>query len=171
MKTTDSLRQWIPGLAGLMSVIAMTSCQTTSNPPNATRVAVSTAAVKWVKVSSQPPTFYPRGVPADCPTDHWSGEWIYTGDERGTRYFIPLHGLGEKRRMLVHDALSARSEGKLKQVAAQDDEILSRNVRNMTLFGPPTFAGLFLAALAEAPVNEIDIHQFKKSWASSKEPH
>lgn len=171
MKIIDSLRPLLPGLAGLISGIAMTSCQTTSNPSNTTRVPMSMSAAKWMKVSSQPPRYYPQGVSVDCPTDHWSGEWVYTGDERGTRYFIPLHGLGERREMLVHDALSARSGRKLAEVAAEDDEILTRNIKNMSLFGPPTYAGLLLGAMGGGTPGDIDIHRLQKEWASSKEPH
>jgi hypothetical protein len=107
---------------------------------------MSMAGAKWVKVSSQPPTYYPGGVPADCPTDHWSGEWVYTGDEKGTRYFIPLHGMGDKREALVHDALSKRSALKLDTIEAEDREILVRNVRNQILYGPPTYALCLMAA-------------------------
>ncbi|MDA7651994.1 hypothetical protein N8582_02245 [Akkermansiaceae bacterium] len=63
----------------------------------------------WVKVSSEPPTWYPRGVPADHPTDYRSGEWIHLKDTANTRFFIPLHGLlSEKRKALEAEAMAAR---------------------------------------------------------------
>jgi hypothetical protein len=75
----------------------------------------------WVNVSSHPPTFYPRGVAPDCPTDSRSGEWVYTGDAKGTRFFIPLRGIvGIPRQTLVQEAMDARSE-KIQRQIGQDD--------------------------------------------------
>jgi hypothetical protein len=125
-----------------------------------------------VKVSAQPPTYYPRGVAADCPTDHWSGDWVDTGDEQGTRYFIPFRSLGgTNRQMLLNDALARRSERKLAAIEAEDDEILARNIRNAALFGPPVYGGLLLAAMGGATAFEIDPHRLQKEWRTSKEPH
>jgi hypothetical protein len=89
-------------------------------PERGTPPAVSDGASQhWVKVSSRPPTFYPRGVAADYPTDFRSGEWVYTGDAQGTRFFIPLRGIvGIPRKTLIDEALSARSEEKKRQIAA-----------------------------------------------------
>lgn len=152
MKTIDSLRQLIPGLAGLISVITMTSCQTTSTPPDATRVAMSSAAAKWVMVSSQPPTYYPRGVPADFPTDHWSGEWVITGDERGTRYFIPIQGLEKTSRQdFVTDAQSRWSEKKRARIVAEDREIRDKRIIQTVVFTPVTVVGFGLLGLSGVP--------------------
>jgi len=75
----------------------------------------------WVNVSSHPPTFYPHGVAVDCPTDYQSGEWIYTGDAQGTRFFIPLRGIvGIPRQSLVQEALDARSERVKRQIAHEN---------------------------------------------------
>ena len=166
MKTIDSLRQLIPGLAGLISVITMTSCQTTSTPPDATRVAMSSAAAKWVMVSSQPPTYYPRGVPADCPTDHWSGEWVITGDERGTRYFIPLHGLDGKRQALVHDALAARSPRKLAQIADEERATRLKTIKYSPVLVPMNL--LLAMGGASSGVDEAmlerAVEEIKETW-------
>ena len=40
----------------------------------------SVSSRHWVKVSSNPPTYYPCGVTADTPTDCHSGEWVHTED-------------------------------------------------------------------------------------------
>jgi hypothetical protein len=53
---------------------------------------VPVSSQHWVKVSSRPPTFYPRGVAVNVPTDCQSGEWVDTADAQAPRYFIPLHG-------------------------------------------------------------------------------
>lgn len=170
MRSTDRIQTLSPLAAGLILAIAVVSYQTIDVPPNATAAKPAPQA-RWVKVSSQPPTYYPRGIPADCPTDHWSGEWVETGDEKGTRYFIPLHGLGERREALVDDALSARSERKLAVIEAEDREILKRNIRNQVLFGPPAYAGLLLAAHAGATSYAIDSDRLQREWITSKQPH
>lgn len=103
------------GRAGiyLSIMISLGSCATTPTPsrtpsgiaPNQT----VTVSVHWVKVRSDPPTWYPRGTRSDCPTDFRSGEWVETGDHEGTRYFIPLHVSGTiSRKLLVNEALAAR---------------------------------------------------------------
>lgn len=171
MKTHPLIHRLLAGVACLVFALAGVSCRTNGVPPPAVLPATVTRS-QWVKVSSRPPTYYPRGVAADCPTDHWSGEWVFTGDDLGTRYFIPFHGLGgADRQSLVHQALAARSERKLAQTAKEDDEILARNIRNMALFGPPTYAGLLLAAMGGATSFEPDVHRLQKEWDSSKQPH
>lgn len=171
MKTTDQIQRLLPVSACLLFAMVAISCQT-STPP-ATDVTKAPTRSYWVKVSSQPPTYYPRGVAADHPTDHWSGEWVDTGDDRGTRYFIPFRDLGGiDRQMLVTEALSRRSERKLAIIEAEDDEILARNIRNMALFGPPVYGGLLLAAMVGVPPSgEIDIHRLEKEWHTAREPH
>lgn len=171
MKTIDSLQHLLPALACLISGMALTACQTTSNSPGPTRVPMSTAAANWVKVSSQPPTYYPAGVPADCPTDHFSGEWVYTGDERGSRYFIPLHGLdGIRRQILVADALGNLSDQKRNQINAEDWELNQRAVRNVVLFGPLVASGVTLAAMAGVDPGDLDYSRLQSEWHTSKHP-
>lgn len=170
MKANPSLHHLYPGFACLVLAFAAISCGTTT-PPSAD-VPKTVIRSHWVKVSSQPSIYYPRGVAANVPTDHWRGEWVDTGDEHGTRYFIPFRDLGgTARQMLVKEALSQRSERKLAVIAAEDDEILARNIRNMALFGPPVYAGLFLAAMGGASAAHIDIHRLEKEWRTSKESH
>jgi hypothetical protein len=140
MKPMNKLRI-MPGLACLLIVIAAASCQTTT-PPAADATKTLTPS-HWVKVSSQPPTYYPRGVSADHSTDHWSGEWVYADDAKGSRYFIPIHGLGTvNRQSLIQEALSARSEKKLAKIAAEDREIRNKGLRKSFILIP---ANLLLA--------------------------
>jgi hypothetical protein len=165
MKTITRIHNLIPGLVCLWFALTSVSCQTTSSPPKTTRIPMSMTATKWVKVSAQPPTYYPCGVAADCPTDHWSGEWVETGDDQGTRYFIPLHGLGKKRDVLVREALSARSARKLAQVEAEDQEILSRNVRNAALLAPPAFVGIIVFSWATMGYGTVDdFYHLGRDW-------
>jgi hypothetical protein len=171
MKATDRILRLYPVFACLLFAMAAMSCQTNTKP-SMERVQQPVTRKNWVMVSSQPPTYYPTGVAPDIPTDHRSGEWVYTDDERGSRYFIPLHGLGTTLRQdLVEEALAARSDRKMEQIAAEDEEILVKNVRNMVLFGPPTYAGLLLAAMGGGAPDEIDIHRLQKEWDTLKQPH
>lgn len=92
---------------GILAAVSC-SCSTSRGVDSSTHVAPKLSK-GWVKVSSKPPTWYPRGVPADHPTDYRSGEWIYLKDNADTRFFIPLHGLLlEKRKALETEAMAAR---------------------------------------------------------------
>jgi len=120
----------------LLPCLCLLSCSTAPcRPPLAPTHANTTPrplSKQWVQVSSKPATWYPRGTPTDCPTDHWSGEWIYTADAKSTRFFIPNHGLSvERRDTLLHEALAVRdvreiedrdrAEIRAKQLAARDN--------------------------------------------------
>lgn len=142
MKTTARIHDLLPVSTCLLFAIAAMSCQTNTKPPTAS-VQQPAMRKNWMKVSSQPPTYYPNGVAADSPTDHWSGEWVYSNDENGSRYFIPIHGLGTvTRQSLVQEALSARSEKKLARIAAEDREIRKQGLRKSFILIP---ANLLLA--------------------------
>ena len=111
----------LPAVLILTATLLLSQCAPTPSKdtqPLATAVAVPSQ--HWVKVSSRPPTYYPRGVAADCPTDCQSGEWVDTEDAWGTRFFIPLHGLGgPSRQTLLQEAWSARSRHKIERIAAE----------------------------------------------------
>jgi len=117
----------LPAVLILPAALLLSQCVPTPTPTPTkdtaprTATAVAVPSQHWVKVSSHPPTFYPRGVAADCPTDCQSGEWIHTGDKQDTRYFIPVRGCGGvPRQTLVNEALAARSDKKVRQIAASD---------------------------------------------------
>lgn len=171
MKANPSHHHLHAGLACLVFAFTAISCRSTA--PHSADVPKTVTRSQWVKVSSQPPIYYPRGVAANTPTDHWSGEWVDTGDEHGTRYFVPFRGLGgTDRQMLVKEALSQRSEKKLAVIAAEDDEILARNIRNMALFGPPVYGTMILAMMAGVPPSgEVDIYRLQKEWHTARQPH
>lgn len=48
----------------------------------------------WYLVSREPPTFYPKGLPEDAPTEGGHGEWVEARN-RTVRWFVPYGGVGE----------------------------------------------------------------------------
>lgn len=131
----------ISRIAGLLAFIllpclCLISCSTAPcRPPLVPAQANASPrppSKQWVQVSFKPATWYPRGTPTDCPTDHWNGEWIYTANAKSTRFFIPNHGLSAERRdTLLHEALAVRdvidiedrdrAEIRAKQLAERDN--------------------------------------------------
>ena len=113
--------------AVLIPLLALLLCQCATAPR--TSPAALVASSRWVQVASHPPTFYPRGVGLDRRTDCDSGEWVDTGDASGTRFFIPFHDFGGMpRKTLVNEALGARSEKKIRQIAAEDRDFNTKKV-------------------------------------------
>lgn len=99
-------------------VFLVSSCATDTQPTNSfakpsSKVAATTSS-RWVKVRSNPPTWYPQGVDANTPTNHWNGDWVYTQDGVDTRFFIPRRGLSpERRNALLKEATAARDENNI----------------------------------------------------------
>ena len=120
-RNLNRLRRLLCQLASLGIFVAVTcSCSTSREVDSSTHV-VPQMSKGWVKVSSEPPTWYPRGVPADHPTDYRSGEWIYLKDTADNRFFIPLHGLlPEKRKALQAEAMAARHPDLIKNENNKD---------------------------------------------------
>jgi hypothetical protein len=155
----------------LPAALLLSQCAPIGGAPQQTDTVVPVSSQRWVKVSSRPPTLYPRGVAAGCPTDCHSGEWVHTADAQDTRYFIPLHGLGgQSRQALVNEALSARSEKRLRQIAAEDRDMRNKNVSNTILYGPLVVAGVTMLAMVSQG-NMPDMDRMKEEWVSSKQPH
>jgi hypothetical protein len=91
------------------------ACQTSGVPLPQTPKARQSK--HWTQVATNPPTYYPRGVPADCDSDFHSGEWVYTENDSDTRFFIPFKGIPPvKRQALLQEALALRSERKRNQI-------------------------------------------------------
>ena len=158
-------------LAASLCAVFAVSCQS-ANPPPGPQVRPAPVSRQWVKVSSQPPTFYPRGVSRDCPTDYQSGEWVETGDAAGSRYFIPLHTpAGPPRRDLVNEALAMRSERKMHEIANQDvadgRDQLVRFAKYSPILVPlntVVIAGGLLGGGGIAPVGVSDFERWKAQW-------
>jgi hypothetical protein len=99
----------------LLPILASFASSCSNTTPSGTSSGINSA--QWVKVKKQPPTWYPRGIPADFSTDHKDGEWIDTEDEVGTRFFIPLRGLPpDRRNALLSEALAARTSEKSQRI-------------------------------------------------------
>lgn len=146
----------------LPAALLLSQCAPTPTPKPTkdtapcTATAVAVPSRHWVKVSSRPPTFYPRGVAADCPTDCQSGEWVHTGDALNSRYFIPLHGCGGiPRQTLVKEALAARSARKQLRSSAEDCAICIKETGNIVVGVPLTMLALY-GASASSPNQTVD---------------
>jgi hypothetical protein len=131
------------GVIQLMFAISLSSCGTTPHQPQApTGLAPYqsvTASGHWVKVRSNPPTWYPRGTRSDCPIDFRSGEWVKTDNHDGTRLFIPFHVTGEiPRKTLLKEALAARGPDVHQPPTGENCASFAKVVGNIVV-GPPLF--------------------------------
>jgi hypothetical protein len=146
----------------LLAALLLSQCAPTGGTPPQAATAVPVTSQHWVKVSSHPPTFYPRGIAANYPTDCHSGEWVSTADAQDTRYFVPFHGLGgQSRQDLVNEMLSMRSERKLNQLAAEDRKSLGR----FMILIPINAMGM----LGGIRFDESDLDRWQSEWHTSKE--
>ena len=125
-----------------------------------TAIPTSAGGANWVKVRSNPPTWYPRGTRIDCPIDHRSGEWIHTEDSQGTRFFIPLHVTGTiPRQTLVKEALAARSTRKKFRNSANNCAICIQEAGNIVVGVPLTMLALYSAS-ASSPNQTVPAAPF-----------
>jgi hypothetical protein len=148
----------------------LNQCAPTHASKPGTPAVPAVVSSHWVQVSSRPPTFYPRGVSAECPTDIASGEWVTTGDAKGTRYFIPVScPPGVPRKTLVNEAISARSSQKIQQIEdetrAIEREQFAENAASFSL----TMLGTFVT-LGQCPDLFVN-RKWKEEWKSSKKPY
>ena len=141
-------------IVGLLSGICLSACSTTAPPRQGGAVVPPAPSQNWVKVSANPPTWYPRGVSADCPTDHHNGEWIYTENSQNARYFIPLRSLPQDRRAgLLDEALAARAPGKVARIAREDAELAAHScLKALFWFSPPGLVCATAYAMTQLPM-------------------
>lgn len=158
---------WLPATA-LLTAICLIACAPTQ-PPAAPILPAPNP--HWVQVGTHPPTYYPRGIAVDCPTDCHSGEWVDAGDAAGRRFFIPFRsGGGIPRQTLVREAWSARSAEQVRRITAEDRAILRQNVSDAILYGP--LVGTGIAALGLVTMGHVpDFERMQEEWRSSKLPH
>ncbi len=139
MKTSYSNRLRRSGcqFTSLVILAAVTSsCATSKKSDPSTHVAPAIGR-SWVKVKSKPPTWYPRGVPADHPTDFYSGEWFYLEDTADTRFFIPIHGLlPDKRKALKAEAMAARHPDTIQRITSEERVRKSKGVLSAIIVAP-----------------------------------
>ncbi len=117
----------------------------------------------WVKIAAHPPTYFPRGVSANVPTTLHHGEWVETGDARGSRYFIPFKlPAGTSRRSLIEEAQSARTVKRLRQIQAEDAEMLKNRTIDSTKSAPLIALGT-IATLGFCPTIFVDT-EWREGW-------
>lgn len=154
----------------LPAVLLLNQCAPNAVKTTQTASAATSSSRHWVMVSSSPPTFYPRGVAADCPTDVQSGEWVYTGDARDTRYFIPVRNFGKTpRQTLVNEALAARGDNKIHRIEAEDQAEHNDVKKRMLKKTPLVIIGTMLS-FGSCPEWLVET-DFETEWNSSKKPH
>ena len=119
-KRTRSYRAFVKVIICGFVASMMSSCSSEPRKVDQSKHTVSKISNSWVKVRSRPPTWYPRGVPADHPTDFSNGSWTEAEDSLGTRFFIPTHGLPVAlRKSLKAEALAARHPARAREMATE----------------------------------------------------
>ncbi|BCX48051.1 hypothetical protein HAHE_19590 [Haloferula helveola] len=104
-------------LCGCMS---FTSCGT-AEPRFTGPSALETG--HWYRARTNPPTYYPKGLPREAPTGYRQGSWVYAGDSAGTRFFIPDRGSADlSSRELTSEALAAMAPEKKARLGEELDE-------------------------------------------------
>jgi hypothetical protein len=138
--------QSITSCLGILSIIVMiTSCGTSSSGRQVSS-SVPYQSGHWFKAQSQPPTYFPKGVPADHPTSASDGVWVMTGDSVGTRYFIPVRGVDTDT--LTAEAMSMMTAEKREAVrkGSSDDIDLKGGAARALGAGLAGFASVLLEA-------------------------
>ena len=87
----------------------------------------------WTKVRKNPPTYFPKGMPADHQTDFRSGYWVMPGGAQGNQFFVPLRGYGAlSEKDLIAEAWAAATpteRARLEEEARREDRY--RNIRKI----------------------------------------
>lgn len=97
---------------GALFVIAaaMCSCASTGTKSEISSANLPTGKTLsgWYQAGNNPPTYYPRGFPADSSTTHRDGDWVYAG-EHDEQWFIPKNGArGKSSSELNHELLTLK---------------------------------------------------------------
>jgi len=56
----------------------------------------------WYIASEEPLTLFPKGCPVEAPTTPNDGEWVYPGDNKEIRWFVPREGVASSSRDELH---------------------------------------------------------------------
>ena len=110
----------------LIATISLISCSSSLDAHRARMAGPSALETgHWTKVRTNPPTYFPKGVPADHPTDYHNGYWVRPGGAHGNQFFIPNRGhgkLSEKQLIAEAWAAAAPSErARLEEEARRED--------------------------------------------------
>ena len=150
MKTPDSAPKTTgPGLSqtlktlGLLFLLgSLASCSTSAKSSQATF-----EPNHWHKVSDSPPTYFPKGVPANHPTGPNDGKWVLTEDGAKTSYFIPFRGVSNEN-LLTQAATQMNTEDE----PDYNGEEIAGGIVGGTIYG---FTRLMLEVMAMQERNGI----------------
>jgi len=128
----------------MLTLMMLASCQSTK-----IHKYVTFDNSHWVKASDHPPSYVVRGYDPTAGTTYSEGEWIETGDEPGSRFFIPYKVTGPVSKPdLVREAMGARTEKKRQEIASHNRQHTAKNM-GLFVLGTPVWS-TYVAALAMA---------------------
>jgi hypothetical protein len=98
------------------------SCQTAT--PDVTNARDSG---HWKQIRSTPPTFFPRETPIDHPVGFEDGYWVHSGDEKGTRFFIPIRHTDIPSDQLIAEAQACMTPEAKKSLLRRQRDFDAKN--------------------------------------------
>ena len=126
-------RNQLGALVALVVALSFTACATiipTIKPEPASQTGSAEAervppptSENWTRISQDPFSFVPRGMPEEAPTDHLSGEWLQSQDG-SARWFVPKGGFGKRsEKELRSEAYSMRSKADESSLASKEKRL------------------------------------------------
>lgn len=145
----------------ILSLCVFASC-TPSEPSGAESVSSGAVTTEpgsispmegWVKVSENPLTFFPEGLPKDADTTAASGDWVEAGPQNA-RWFIPREGYGGRTEQeLFGEAFSMRTKSQNKEIARSNREAERRNRKSVYSPGAADYMALEMMRLHSQSTN------------------
>ena len=89
----------------------------------------------WQRVQTKPPTYFPKGIPADHPTDYRDGFWVNSGDSQGSRFFIPARGSSISQEQLIAEAMEAMTPEAREELKRQGKGNFMGDITSKTVGG------------------------------------
>lgn len=139
----------------LLSLGTLVSCQSIRSKKSNTPGPVPSALQSghWHQVRKNPPTYFPKGIPADHPTEFRDGSWVYSGDQRDSRFFIPAHGTRIPQLTLIAEAQQTMSPEARRELQRQGRRFHPGTIATKTADGIGKVVGG--AAQAVAKVGDV----------------
>ena len=136
----------------LLFVSTLVSCQSIRSRKSGPSGPVPSALQSghWQLIRKKPPTYFPKGIPADHPTDFRDGSWVYAGDKQSSRFFIPAHGTKVPQLTLIAEAQQAMTPAARKELERQGKKIQAGAFTAKTVKGVTSFVGGAASAVARA---------------------
>ncbi len=106
------------GTDALMVLALFATCLLFSCHPTPTTNALTSG--HWQQVRKDPPTYFPREVPANHPTTYRDGYWVHSGDQQGTQFFIPFRGTELSPGALIQEAQATMSAAAREELESRD---------------------------------------------------